>query len=160
MGLTRRLLAHDAWATRVLLDRCRSLPAEQFHARFDIGPGSLHDTFRHIVGAVRRWTDRLADRPLRPRLEESGPYAPDELLALLDEAAREFAEMALRIEQHGRLDESLQAPLVGAFTPGTAIVHVAAHGVHHRAQVLNMLRRLGATDLPDVDPISWEQRTR
>ena len=41
-------------------------------------------------------------------------------------------------------------------TRGTAIVHVMTHGAHHRAQALNMLRRLGVEELPDLDAIEWE----
>ena len=47
------LLSHDRWATAQLLDACGKLSADQFHRRFDIGPGSLHDTLTHIVGAMR-----------------------------------------------------------------------------------------------------------
>jgi uncharacterized damage-inducible protein DinB len=51
------------------------------------------------------------------------------------------------------------------FTPerfgrGTAMVHIATHGMHHRAQALNMLRRLGVTDLPELDAVAWELRTQ
>lgn len=43
------------------------------------------------------------------------------------------------------------------FSRAAAIVHVLTHGVHHRAQCLNMLRRLGRplTGV-DLDPIEWE----
>src|SRR6478736_5958362 len=54
------LLSHDRWATTQLLDACGSLTPDQFHRRFDIGPGSLHDTITHIIGAMRTWTDSLA----------------------------------------------------------------------------------------------------
>src|SRR4051794_35638663 len=66
------LLDHDRWATGRVLDACAKLPAEQFHQRFDIGPGSLHDTLTHVVGAMRTWTDTLAGTDPRPRLETDG----------------------------------------------------------------------------------------
>ena len=48
------LLKHDRWGTRRLLDVCEGLTAEQFQRRFDMGPGSLHDTLTHIIAAMRR----------------------------------------------------------------------------------------------------------
>ena len=39
---------------------------------------------------------------------------------------------------------------------GTAIAHVITHSAHHRAQALNMLRRIGVSSLPECDPFSWE----
>ena len=38
------LLQHDKWATTRILDACTKLTDEAFHKRFDMGPGSLHDT--------------------------------------------------------------------------------------------------------------------
>jgi uncharacterized damage-inducible protein DinB len=43
-------------------------------------------------------------------------------------------------------------------TYGGAIAHVITHSMHHRAQVLYMLRRLGLTGLPEGNVLSWEQQ--
>lgn len=97
MNNTARLLQHNAWATRVLLERCRSLTPQQLQQRFDIGPGSLHDTLRHIIGAMLRWSDRIADQPVRASIEKNpDPQTPDELLVLLDRAGRELEEVGSR----------------------------------------------------------------
>ena len=164
--LAHRLLGHDTWATALLLQRCRDLTPAQFSKRFDIGPGSLHDTLLHVVGCVHRWTDRIGDRPLRSSVEkEQRTWTPDEILSLLHESEPEFKAVVTNVIREGRLDETmefsapdLQEPIV--FTRGTAIVHVITHGVHHRAQALNMLRRLGVADLPDLDAVDWELAER
>ena len=40
------------------------------------------------------------------------------------------------------------------------LVHVTTHGMHHRAQCLNMLRHLGVPGvsdrLPEIDPLDWQ----
>ena len=77
------LIEQNLWATGQLIDVCAGLPPEQFHQRFEMGPGSLHDTLTHILGAMRGWSDLLAGREQRPRLEESGPYDVEQLEALL-----------------------------------------------------------------------------
>ncbi len=161
MDVTDRLLLQNAWATRVLLERCRALTPEQFSQRFDIGPGSLHDVLRHLIGAMRRWSDRIAGRPVRERLEKAPDlHTPDELLIVLEEAARDLQEAVHRVRQEGRYDEMMQTEFSPArFTRGTAIVQVLTHGAHHRAQALNILRRLGVADLPELDAIEWEVST-
>src|SRR5438067_1235705 len=89
------LLDHALWATRQLLQACAALTPEQFHRRFEMGPGSLHDTTAHIIGSTRGWGDMLAGREPRPRLEADGlRRTPAELLALFDEVAADFAATA------------------------------------------------------------------
>jgi uncharacterized damage-inducible protein DinB len=103
--LLQILLSHDRWATAQLLDACGRLSADQFHRRFEIGPGSLHDTLMHVVGAMRAWTERLAGTEPRSRLEGDGPRRmAEELRAMLEESWREFAGEARRRP----LDEMVQ----------------------------------------------------
>ncbi len=159
--LADRLLGHNAWATRALLDECRALTPRRFAQTFDIGPGSLHDTMLHIVGAMLRWADRIDGRPLRDPVEDGRTCTPAEIDDLLERAAADIGEVVQRVLEQDRLDEPMEFFLRGrrepyVFTKGTAIVHVVTHGVHHRAQALNMLRQLGRTDLPDVDAITPE----
>ncbi|MHC4415908.1 MAG: DinB family protein [Planctomycetota bacterium] len=160
-GFLIRLLRHNAWATRVLLERCRGLTETQFTRVFEIGPGSLHDTLLHIVGAMWRWTDRISGRADRPFVEKDRRLTPDEIINLLDTTSSELETVMKQVVDGDRLDENMEVVIRGqqrsfVFTRGTAIVHVLTHGVHHRAQALNMLRRLGVSDLPEIDAIEWE----
>jgi uncharacterized damage-inducible protein DinB len=45
-------------------------------------------------------------------------------------------------------------------TYGGAIAHVITHSMHHRAQLLWMLRHLGVRGLPEGDVLSWERQFR
>jgi uncharacterized damage-inducible protein DinB len=38
---------------------------------------------------------------------------------------------------------------------GAILTHATTHGMHHRAQCLNMLRHLGVTPLPQSSVIEW-----
>jgi uncharacterized damage-inducible protein DinB len=149
------LLAYDLWATRNVLEACSTLSDEQFHRRFEMGPGSLHDTVEHMLGAMRVWTDVLAGREVRPRLEQPGSRRSiAELREVLEESAIEFAR-----ETRARpLDEIVVRERGGKTYPYTrvaVIAQVATHGVHHRAQCLNMLRQLGVAPLPPVSVAEW-----
>jgi predicted O-methyltransferase YrrM/uncharacterized damage-inducible protein DinB/catechol 2,3-dioxygenase-like lactoylglutathione lyase family enzyme len=158
------LLGHDAWGTGEVLRACAGLSEEQWHRRFDIGPGSLHDTLTHIVGAMLRWADRIDGPPraLRPTIENGTRRTPAEIRTLLDGAAADLAASTARARQRG-LGTQVDITLGGTpyrFTLGAMLVHVTTHGMHHRAQCLNMLRRLavpGVSDqLPDLDALEWQ----
>jgi uncharacterized damage-inducible protein DinB len=149
------LLKHDRWATRNLLDAAAPLSHEQLHRRFEMGRGSVHDTAAHIIGALRRWLDLLAGRPDRPRIDQDGKeYSIAELIALHDELAQEFTQLA---HSHP-LDDVITAERGGkqyAFTRGAILAHVTTHGMHHRAQCLNMLRHIGVSPLPLSSVLEW-----
>jgi len=149
------LLQHDAWATRQILQACEKLTGEQFSRNFAMGPGSLQATTTHIIGAMRRWTDVLAQRPIVPRLDEDGvAYSPAQLLKFLDESADEFQSVAKSYPMDGIVTRSRDGKEF-AFTRGSVVAQVTTHGMHHRAQCLNMLRQLGVSPLPLSSVVEW-----
>jgi len=175
------LLKHNHWATRRVLQFCEEIPAERFHEQFDIGLRSLHDTMTHVISAMLRWADRIDARPVRPSLEipegstwsffgpeSQGPRPPvprrriSELNELLDAAASELEAVAERCRIRG-LHTTIELPFGDkkyTFTYGAALTHVTTHGMHHRAQCLNMLRRVGAPSLvketPEIGVVDWQ----
>jgi uncharacterized damage-inducible protein DinB len=150
------LLAHDQWATGQILDTCQNLTPDQFHQRFEMGLGSLHDTTLHILAAMRTWTQTLAGQPLSPRLEKEGPKTIPELRSLLEICSRELAAESKRRP----LSDTAARPRDGktyTFTRSAILTHVATHGMHHRAQCLNMLRQLGVKPLPPSSIAEWSR---
>ena len=148
------LLQTNHWANHQILDACRPLTDDQFHQNFEMGLGSLHDTVTHIIGAMRGWGDLIGGREQRPRLEADPPRSIDELKALHDDIAADFANSAT-----GHPTEEIVSGSRGgreySFTRGAVVVHVATHGMHHRAQCLNMLRHLGVDPLPASSVMEW-----
>jgi uncharacterized damage-inducible protein DinB len=155
------LLGHNHWATHKVLGLCAGLTPEQFHQQFEIGFGSLHDTLRHMLECTRSWSTYIAALPTRPSVKPADQrFSLDEFAALLDETTEELR--ILIDESQGRLGELIYATLGGKqypFTRGVALTHVLVHGTHHRAQCLNMLRRLGVANLPDIDVNDWQYET-
>lgn len=148
------LLDVNTWAMRNLIDACEPLTPEQLHQRFDIGPGSLHDTLTHILGSTRAWGDMLAGREPRDRLESGTQRTCAQLRELLDLIDAEFRRAALARP----FNESVTGTRGGhtyTFTRGGVITHVLTHGFHHRAQCLNMLRHLGVERLPRSAVVEW-----
>jgi uncharacterized damage-inducible protein DinB len=160
MDLLDRLLGHDAWTTRHLLERCRELTAAQLQQPFDLGHGSLLETFDHIIGNVEVWTDLMLERPVR-----SWPKHPtvESLIARQSVAAEALAQLARSVREANRWDaewvDVLDKPPQRK-TYGGAITHVLTHSHSHRGEVLHMLSRLGVQDLIEGDALGWEQRHR
>lgn len=156
MDLLDRLLQHDAWTTRELLKLCRDLTDAQLDREFDIGHRSVRATFLHILRNVELWTDLMAGRPPN---KPSGQSVP-ELMAWADRAYANLANLARNVAQAGAWDkrflDTLDHPPVEK-TLGGDIAHVITHSMHHRPQLLYMLRRLGVSPLPEGDVLSWEQ---
>jgi uncharacterized damage-inducible protein DinB len=160
VNILNRLLGHDAWTTRQLLLRCQELSETELDREFDIGHRSVRATLLHIVRNMEVWTDLMGGRPLRPN-EGDQPLgrSVSGILRRLDTAASDLASVASRIVEQGRLDErfvdNLDKP-PSHKSRGGAIVHVATHSMHHRAQLLYLLRHLGMRDLIEGDVLSWE----
>jgi uncharacterized damage-inducible protein DinB len=111
-----------------------------------------------MIGNVRVWTDLMLEREVR---SSDGPADDvDALLAAWDAAYADFAAAAALLRDAGRLDDTyldvLDSPPRAKSIGGT-IAHVITHNMHHRAELLHMLARLGLQGLPEGDVLSWEQ---
>jgi uncharacterized damage-inducible protein DinB len=154
--LLQILLSHDRWASTQLLDACGKLAADGFHRRFDIGPGSLHDTVTHVVAAMRAWTESLAGVDPRPRLDADGQRrTPEQLRSLLEESWQGFSAEARRRPLGETVTRRLRDGRTLTMTRAAALAQVTTHGMHHRAQCLNMLRQLGVKPLPPSSVAEW-----
>src|SRR5262249_41880299 len=122
----------------------------------DIGPGSLHDTLTHVVGAMRTWTDTLTGGEPRPRLEGDGQHrAPEQIRALLDESCNELATEARRRPLDEMVTRRLPDRRTVRVPRGAVLVPVRTHGRHHRAQCLSMLKQSGVKPLPPSSVTEW-----
>ncbi len=160
MNMLERLLGHDRAATREMLGLCLDLTDAQFDQGFDAGWGTLRKTFNHMISNIEVWTDLMMERPVR---RNSAQDSVSQLLDRLETSYAEFAQYARRIENEGRLDDLWtdvldKPPAQKSF--GGAIGHVITHNMHHRAEILHMLHRLGLENLPEGDLMGWDQRRR
>lgn len=155
MDIIDRLAAHDAWTTRQLLLACKALPEAALDEEFDIDHRSLRKTFAHMIGNVEVWTDLMLLRPVQHRQGDS----LDELLARLGTISREFHQLAAKIVREGRSDDGYmdileQPPKLRTF--GGTIGHVITHNMHHRAQVMYLMEKVGLKEHIEGDLLSWE----
>ena len=155
MDLLDRLLGHDRWTTRQLLDICATLPDEQLDKDFDIGHRTLRATLNHIVRNMEGWSMLMQET--EPSFGSDTSIVG--LSRRLDQAADRLAAVSRSVADRNAWDDKwldvLEKPPQEK-SYGTAIAHILTHSMHHRAQVLYMLRLAGVNNLPEGDVFSWE----
>lgn len=154
MDLLDRLLGHDAWTTRALLALCADLTDEQLDLEFDIGLRTLRATLAHVVRNEEAWTAAMVGDEVLAQDDDSIAS----LIRRHEAAAAALGRLAAQVRDRGVWDETWRDLGDGVErTYGGAIAHVITHSMHHRAQVLFMLRRLGVAGVPEGDVLSWER---
>ena len=158
MDILDRLLAHDTWTTRQLLLACQSLPGDLLDKEFDIDQQSLRKTFVHIIDNMEVWTDLLCERPVQKRTGNSVP----ELIERLSLISRDFANVARRIAREQRYDDCFMDTLDNPprlKTFGGALAHLLTHSMHHRAQIMFLMEKVGLTEHIEGDVLTWESKS-
>jgi uncharacterized damage-inducible protein DinB len=160
MTILQRLLQHDARTTRVLLEQCADLPDAALDREFDIGHKSLRKTFVHIVANMECWCDLMTAEPQRLASRAKRDNTIGELLDRLDIVAGQLLALGNKIVAEKREDDFFidaleNPPRQKPF--GAGLVHVATHGMHHRAQCLYIMRQSGMKNLIEGDAVTWEQ---
>ncbi len=141
----RDLFNYGDWANARLWSIAADLNDEQMDRAFEMGEGSLRKTLAHVYGAERAWYERceVPDAGTLPRSRDT------HTLADIRDAAQRLGAV-----RNGWLDAMTDGGLTREITYtrdgqsyrhplSDVLLHVCNHGIHHRAQALNMLRRLG-----------------
>lgn len=155
MDLLDRLLGHDSWTTRQLLLACHTLPDELLDQPFEIDHKTIRLTFVHIIENMEIWTDLLCERPV---IDHEGETIP-ELLERLTQTSQDFAYRARQIARENRFDDYFvdsldEPPQKKSF--GGAIGHLLTHSMHHRAQLMHLMEKVGLKEHIEGDLFSWE----
>ncbi len=110
-----------------------------------------------MIVSLEAWTDLICERPVQ---DYHGTTIAD-LLERLGSASRDLAEAARRVAREGRYDDCFTDTLDDPprrKTFGGAIGHVITHTMHHRAQVMYLMERVGLTDHIEGDLLGWENQ--
>lgn len=161
MDLLDRMLRHDSWTTEQLLMVAATLNDDQLDRWHHVGHRTIRDTFDHMIWNIECWTDLMRGVDVRTR--PASPASISELSARLQDGSRELHALARELFDQGRENETFvdhldSPPREKSFA--ATILHLATHGMHHRSQLLWMLRRTGLNDLPEGDALSWEAATK
>lgn len=139
-------------ARQRVFDWVRPRSTEEYSREFQIGPGSLAKTLTHMLISEWYYVLRLTEDVVPPRGEwpirdEKPPAFGDLEAAWVEQAARTRAAIAGVRDWTAELeyevtDDSGKRLVIGA-SRGDIFTQLVLHEVHHRAQVMNMLKRLG-----------------
>ena len=148
------LLTHDLWANRQLIEVCTPLSPEQFTREFAMGLGTIHKTLVHMASAIYRWSDALAGKTLRPALDAGKFLTPPSLLPAFEESSGLLRTQAIAKPLSDIVTRDLGGTL-HHFTRGVVLMQITTHGTYHRAQIINMLRHIGVSPVPDPSVMKW-----
>lgn len=151
-----------------VLHACRGLSDEQYTRSFAIGPGSLARTLTHVVISEWYYVERMQGHEVAPYAEwpvkDENPPSFAELERLWGEqamltrrAVETIRDWETALSYVVTNDEGQRIRVTAS--PADQFIQLFQHEVHHRAQVLNMLRQLGVPSLGDVD-YNWEMFER
>lgn len=170
--LIRRLHQHRMRVNHRLLEAVRPLSDEQFRQPLAIGQGSVWRTLTHLLAAEYVWLEALLgnESPVMPGDVPGklpGNQAGEGAIRSLDELATQWEELDRRWNQYldSLTDDDLDEVIYKTSTSsglgkrhGTrradVMLHVCTHAQYTTAQLMNMLRQLGVSPIPDVILIS------
>lgn len=164
MDLVDRLIEHDIWLTRRILDAAMTLSDAQLDAKF-AGPQQplsfepVDDTLRavlmRLVFGKEVWLCGIHGRACADYSNPSMAW----LRKRIDEIAVEWLALARKVNAEGRMDEQfidLGCEPPETFNYGGMIAHVLVIAAQRRGVALAALRNLGFQDLGHGDPIEYD----
>ena len=149
-------LAHSTWALRELIRCAGMLPADAIEQDLGIGPGGVRENIAHTVEAMFYFADNFAGTPWHEREDFATlSRSLDGLDRLLTRAAAELRDAVLGALFRGRDRVPWENADSGSLPVAVALSQMIDHATLHRTQCINMLKRLGLTPVPDLDPMTF-----
>lgn len=160
LEMVRELFLYDDWANDRVLQAASSLTDEQLDRSIDMGCGSLRRTLMHMLCAEQVWVQRWQGHGETPWPDEKERAA---IPAMVDRfhKARDVRTAFLRDLRDDALGREIEYrdSFGGLFVAklGDMILQLCNHSTHHRAQAVNMIRRVGGKP-PELDYLYWRLR--
>ena len=173
MALIHCLHEHRAAVNTQLREAATKLSEQSLRQSFDIGQGSIWKSLLHLYAAEYVWLAALegeqtpltpGDLPGKIPGNQQGPDAIETLAELCSRwtelekrwgsylktlTAAQLDDLVTKANNSGQIFQTRRADV---------LLHVCTHAQYTVAQVLNMLRHVGHTPLPDVMLISLARR--
>lgn len=168
IDLIRRLHEHRMWVNQRLLDAVKQLSIEQLQQSFPIGQGSVWKTLTHLLAAEFVWLEALLgnETPVLPGdlpNKLPGNQEGDHPIVSMKELVSRWKELDQHWQEYlsSMTEKSIDETVYKVSTSsglgkrlGTKrsdiLLHLCTHAQYTTAQLVNMLRQLGQSDLPDV----------
>ncbi len=141
----RQLYEYHFAINRKIWDRCIvPMPQELFIQKEDYSVGSVRNQVVHLLNIDERWFSGLRGEPLPGFINPVYYAKKDKIRAKWDQV-----EADMRAYLDALTDDRIDAhPFNDDLTVWQVLIHVAYHGMDHRAQMLALLNRLGVETFP------------
>jgi uncharacterized damage-inducible protein DinB len=153
-------LNYSDWANDQILRAAAVLPDAQLDQSFDMGRGSLRKTLVHVWAGEHVWVQRWQGRTETPWPDEEERVGVAALAERFEPVVRQRnaflatvhdAALSRVVTYRDSKGSLFQAAL------GDMMMQMIVHSIHHRAQAVNMLRRVGAA-APELDYMMWVRK--
>jgi uncharacterized damage-inducible protein DinB len=152
------LYAYNGWANAKIAGLCDGLSNNQLDTKREIGFGTLRAALFHVLTAERIWMERWTGVPWRPFPTDPDGMTLQEFTDGLAEVAAQRRSL-IEIHRANRWSDRVtyQDSTKTECTYGLydLLLHVANHGVHHRAQALQYLKQFDRTAPAGLDYIFY-----
>mgnify|MGYP000400979838 CR=1 FL=1 len=160
LATIQQFMRYGDWANDECLHASTGLSDAALDQPFDMGRGSLRRTLIHIWAGEHVWLQRWQGRAERDWPDETAPWNLAELRLRFAVTRRDRHAFMhdldpSRLTQFQTYRDS-KGQLFSA-SLGDMLLQACLHSHHHRAQAVNMLRRVGATT-PELDYMYWLRR--
>lgn len=158
------LYRYNRWANAKVFRLSEGLTDTQLDERRELGFGSLRNTLFHILAAEEIWLERWLNLPPRPFPVDAEGLPLTEIalrMELVDQRRRELIDRRrtdhwqVAVDYRDLRGNPHRNPLQDL------LLHVANHGIHHRAQALSYLKSFGRTTPGGIDylffRLAWAQ---
>jgi len=137
------------WCMARMIGHAAELGDAELDRDFNIGMGTLRKTLLHIFDAENWWrTNWRGEKKPFEKLPEDTPIA--RLRQLWESGAMERNRFVASLDAERMTDwvdiDFGAGPMT--YRVGESMLQLGVHGTHHRAQAINMLRRLGVSTGP------------
>ncbi len=158
----RSYYEYTDWANGLVFDIAETLDDDQLRREFEMAMGCVLKTLAHMRDAEQWWFETWHNGGVY-RFEQVQPGTTvrqlrDAYQETIDNRHSYFAGI-----NDDDLDRTVTASPTKdktySFTLGESMLQLCGHGTHHRAQVINMFRHVGAT-VPALDYIAMKRDQR
>jgi uncharacterized damage-inducible protein DinB len=135
--------AYNRWANELLLAAAGELSVEELNRDLKGSFGSIRGTLRHLLWGEMGWLRYWHEREFPDPLSESDFSDLPSIVAGWKGLEEEKASFASELTE-----DKLLEPIAVDDNPyvlGELIQNIFVHSIHHRGQVVHMLRELGRT---------------
>lgn len=156
--LLKQFAAYNIWAHQQIMDVILALPDEKHKAELPASFPSLYKTALHMWDAESIWWQRIVspENIVAPSAGFTGTMddiasglllQSQQWLAWLNEVSEETLNETFHYKNIK--GNSFSQPL------REVALHISNHGTYHRGQLINMLRQLNVSGLPQTDFVVW-----